>query len=71
MDKDRRHPTRQFDAALVASYLQGRKIESVQLMALGKSNTNYRLILTDGEAACSDSTTLVPTPNARTISCIS
>ena len=49
MDKDRRHPRRRFNAALVASYLQGRKIESVQLMALGKSNTNYRLVLTDGE----------------------
>jgi hypothetical protein len=49
MDKDRRHPCRQFNPALVASYLLGRKIESVQLMALGKSNTNYRLILTDGE----------------------
>jgi aminoglycoside phosphotransferase (APT) family kinase protein len=49
MDEDRRHPRRQFNPALVASYLQGRKIESVQLMALGKSNTNYRLILTDGE----------------------
>jgi len=49
MDKDRRHPRRQFNPALVASYLLGRKIESVQLMALGKSNTNYRLILTDGE----------------------
>ncbi len=49
MDKDRRHPRRPFNAALVASYLQGRKIESVQLMVLGKSNTNYRLTLTDGE----------------------
>jgi aminoglycoside phosphotransferase (APT) family kinase protein len=49
MHKDRRHPRRPFNATLVASYLQGRKVELVQLMALGKSNTNYRLILTDGE----------------------
>src|ERR1700733_9950012 len=49
MDEDRRHPRRQFNPVLVASYLQGRKIESVQLMALGKSNTNYRLILSNGE----------------------
>jgi hypothetical protein len=41
MHKDRRHPRRPFNATLVASYLRGRKIESVQLMALGKSNTNY------------------------------
>jgi aminoglycoside phosphotransferase (APT) family kinase protein len=49
MDEDRRHRRRQFDPALIEGYLRGRKIESVQLMPLGKSNTNYRLILTDGE----------------------
>ena len=49
MDEDRRHPRREFDPALVAGYLQGRKVESVQLMPLGKSNTNYRLHLTGGE----------------------
>jgi aminoglycoside phosphotransferase (APT) family kinase protein len=49
MDEDRRHPRRQFDPTLVASYLKGRKIESHQLMPLGKSNTNYRLMLSDGE----------------------
>jgi len=49
MDEDRRHPRRQFDPALIAAYLRGRKIESVQLMPLGRSNTNYRLMLTDGE----------------------
>lgn len=48
-DEDRRHPRRPFDAALIASYLEGRKVESLQLMPLGKSNTNYRLTLTDGE----------------------
>ncbi len=49
MEEDRRHARRQFDPALVASYLEGRKIESVQLMPFGKSNTNYRLMLSDGE----------------------
>ncbi|WP_207910737.1 phosphotransferase [Chthoniobacter flavus] len=49
MEEDRRHPRRQLDPALIASYLAGRKIELVQLMPLGKSNTNYRLTLADGE----------------------
>ncbi len=49
MDEDRRHPRRPFDPALIVSYLRGREVESVQLMPLGKSNTNYRLMLTDGE----------------------
>jgi aminoglycoside phosphotransferase (APT) family kinase protein len=49
-DQDRRHPRRGFEPALIADYLQRRKVASVQLMPLGKSNTNYRLMLTDGEA---------------------
>ena len=49
MDEDRRHPRRQFEPTLIASYLEGRNVKSVQLMPLGKSNTNYRLILSDGE----------------------
>jgi aminoglycoside phosphotransferase (APT) family kinase protein len=48
-DEDRRHPRRNFDPALIEDYLRGRTVESVQLMPLGKSNTNYRLTLTGGE----------------------
>lgn len=49
MDEDRRHPRRQFHPALIASYLAGRTVKSAQRMPFGKSNTNYRLALSDGE----------------------
>jgi len=49
MPDDRRHPQRQFDPALIRSFLQGRQVESAQLLPSGKSNTNYKLLLRDGD----------------------
>jgi aminoglycoside phosphotransferase (APT) family kinase protein len=46
---DRRHPRRQFDPALIRSFLEGRQIESAQLLPSGRSNTNYKLVLRGGE----------------------
>lgn len=48
-ERDRRHQARAFDAALIADFLRGRGIRSVERFSAGKSNTNYRLELGDGE----------------------
>ncbi len=48
MTDDRRHVHRAFDPALIAGYLRGRRLESVQLLPHGKSNSNYKLLV-DGE----------------------
>lgn len=49
MPEDRRHPRRPFDPALIVGYLQGRALVSAALLPLGKSHTNYKLTLSDGE----------------------
>ena len=49
MAADRRNPHQSFDRALIESFLQGRELSSVELLAAGKSNTNYKLILGDGQ----------------------
>ena len=47
-DSDRRHPHRKFDPALIANFLAGREVLSAELLAGGKTNSNYRLRLSDG-----------------------
>ena len=49
MAADRRNPHQPFDRSLIESFLQGRELSSVELLAAGKSNTNYKLILGDGQ----------------------
>ena len=49
MAADRRHPHQPFDRSLIESFLQGRELSSVELLATGKSNTNYKPILGDGQ----------------------
>ena len=49
MAADRRNPHKPFDRSLIESFLQGRELSSVELLAAGKSNTNYKLILGDGQ----------------------
>jgi len=46
---DRRHAHQPFDRALISDFLRGRDILSVELLPAGKSNSNYKLILSDGE----------------------
>jgi len=48
MSDDRRYPVKPFDPALIRDFLHGRKISTVELMASGRSNTNYKLVLTHG-----------------------
>ena len=50
MTEDRRHPHRTFDPALIQRYLHGRALAAVQMFPAGKSNTNYKLTLSDGTA---------------------
>jgi aminoglycoside phosphotransferase (APT) family kinase protein len=45
---DRRNPYQSFDPSLLQSFLHGRDILSAELLPAGKANTNYRLILSDG-----------------------
>ncbi|UCH98568.1 MAG: aminoglycoside phosphotransferase family protein [Candidatus Aminicenantes bacterium] len=45
---DRRHPHRPFQSEWIRPFLKGREIVSVQLLAGGKSNTNYKIKLDDG-----------------------
>ena len=45
---DRRNPYQPFNRYLIQSFLLGRDILSVELLQTGKSNTNYKLILSDG-----------------------
>ncbi|MDD5349670.1 MAG: aminoglycoside phosphotransferase family protein [Chthoniobacteraceae bacterium] len=49
VDKDRRHPRRPFDPSLIADYLGERRVLSAVPLLLGKSQTNYKLTLSDGE----------------------
>lgn len=48
MPSDRRNPHRRFDPRLIEPFLNGRTIESADLLASGKSNSNYKLVLADG-----------------------
>lgn len=49
MPEDRRNPYRRFKPELISDYLGTRKLVTVELFSLGKSNTNYKLELSDGE----------------------
>ncbi|MCI0692772.1 aminoglycoside phosphotransferase family protein [candidate division KSB1 bacterium] len=49
MPSDRRYPHQPFDPSLIGGFLRGREILSAALLPTGKSNTNYKLILSDGE----------------------
>lgn len=48
MPTDRRNPHQPFDPTLIADFLAGRTVLSARLMPHGRSNTNYRLSLSDG-----------------------
>ena len=50
MTTDRRHPHISFDRTLIESFLDGRDIVSSELLLDGKSNTNYKLVLSDSQA---------------------
>jgi Ser/Thr protein kinase RdoA (MazF antagonist) len=45
---DRRYPYTPFDPALIRAFLDGRDVRSAELLLTGKTNTNYRLVLSDG-----------------------
>ena len=47
---DRRNPHKPFDPSLIQGFLGGRDVASAALLPAGKSNTNYKLVLSDGEA---------------------
>lgn len=47
---DRRHPHQPFDPRLIEDFLQGRAIASWCRLAAGKSNSNYKLALDNGQA---------------------
>ncbi len=46
---DRRNPHRPFDPCLIEPFLDGRGVVSAALLQAGKSNTNYKLVLSDSE----------------------
>lgn len=46
---DRRHPHRPLDPSLISDFLRGREVLSATLFPAGKSNTNFKLTLSDGE----------------------
>jgi aminoglycoside phosphotransferase (APT) family kinase protein len=48
MSMDRRNPLQPFDRSLIQRFLRGRDLLSVDLLQSGKSNTNYKLVLSDG-----------------------
>ena len=50
MTADRRNPHRPLDRSLIQDFLRGREITSAQLLPSGKINTNYKLVLSDGQA---------------------
>lgn len=50
MTDDRRNPIMPFDPASLSDFLHGRGISAVELLPLGRSNSNYKLTLTGGEA---------------------
>ena len=49
MAADRRNPHQLFDRSLIEEFLKDRELASVELFTAGKSNTNYKLILGDGQ----------------------
>ena len=49
MAADRRNPHKPFDRSLIEEFLQGRELSSVGLLPAGRSNTNYKLLLNDGQ----------------------
>lgn len=50
MTDDRRNPIRPFEPERIRAFLKGREVRSVDRLADGKSNTNYKLLLDDGTA---------------------
>lgn len=46
---DRRHPHQPFDPSQIGGFLRGREILSAAALPAGKSNTNYKLVLSDDE----------------------
>ncbi len=48
MVPDRRHPLRPFQRDLIRDFLRGRQVMDATLLPGGKSNSNYRLTLSDG-----------------------
>ncbi len=49
MSTDRRNPHKPFDPSLIQDFLGSRDVASAALLPAGKSNTNYKLVLSDGE----------------------
>lgn len=49
MAADRRAPIRPFESRLIQDYLGGRAIASAELCPAGRSNSNYKVTLADGE----------------------
>ena len=43
MAEDRRHPLRPFEPGLIADFLQGKSLTTVELLRNGRSNTNYKI----------------------------
>lgn len=46
---DRRSPYRKLDLELISSFLNGRVVSSSERIKTGKANTNYKLVLSDGQ----------------------
>ena len=46
---DRRNPYREFEHTLIESFLNGRAVASTNRISTGKSNTNFKLLLSDGQ----------------------
>ncbi len=49
MTTDRRNPHRPLDRSLIQGFLRSRNVASAQLLQSGKINTNYKLVLSDGQ----------------------
>lgn len=47
---DRRYPHKPFNASIIRDFLGRREIDSVELLPAGRTNTNYKLMLNDGQA---------------------
>ena len=50
VSNDKRNPHKPFDRSLIQDFLGGRDVASAALLPAGRSNTNYKLVLSDGEA---------------------